>query len=100
MLPTDTVYGIAANAFDARAVERLLAAKGRGRQQPPPVLVAGDGGQEPAGVPRPSLGTPVEARRLGLPVVLAVVLAGGVLSLLVRLLLAEAPPRTATTTSP
>ncbi|MFG6403436.1 L-threonylcarbamoyladenylate synthase [Microbacterium sp. P04] len=41
VLPTDTVYGIAANAFDARAVERLLTAKGRGRQQPPPVLVAG-----------------------------------------------------------
>ena len=41
VLPTDTVYGVAANAFDARAVERLLAAKGRGRQQPPPVLVAG-----------------------------------------------------------
>jgi tRNA threonylcarbamoyl adenosine modification protein (Sua5/YciO/YrdC/YwlC family) len=41
VLPTDTVYGVAANAFDARAVERLLAAKGRGRDQPPPVLVAG-----------------------------------------------------------
>lgn len=41
VVPTDTVYGVAANAFDAAAVERLLAAKGRGRQQPPPVLVAG-----------------------------------------------------------
>ena len=41
VLPTDTVYGVAANAFDADAVARLLAAKGRGRQQPPPVLVAG-----------------------------------------------------------
>ena len=41
VMPTDTVYGVAANAFDASAVERLLAAKGRGRQQPPPVLVAG-----------------------------------------------------------
>ncbi|MFJ6654054.1 L-threonylcarbamoyladenylate synthase [Microbacterium sp. NPDC091313] len=41
VLPTDTVYGIAADAFDARAVAGLLAAKGRGRQQPPPVLVAG-----------------------------------------------------------
>ena len=64
------------------------------------MLVAGDGSQEPAGGRRPTLGTPVEARRLGLPVVLAVVLAGGVLSLLVRLLLAEAPARTPTTTSP
>ncbi|QEW02593.1 L-threonylcarbamoyladenylate synthase [Microbacterium lushaniae] len=41
VLPTDTVYGIAADAFNARAVAGLLAAKGRGRQQPPPVLVAG-----------------------------------------------------------
>lgn len=41
VLPTDTVYGIAANAFDPRAVQALLDAKGRGRQSPPPVLVAG-----------------------------------------------------------
>lgn len=41
VLPTDTVYGIAADAFSASAVTRLLAAKGRGRQSPPPVLVAG-----------------------------------------------------------
>jgi tRNA threonylcarbamoyl adenosine modification protein (Sua5/YciO/YrdC/YwlC family) len=41
VLPTDTVYGIGADAFNAPAVGRLLAAKGRGRQQPPPVLVPG-----------------------------------------------------------
>jgi tRNA threonylcarbamoyl adenosine modification protein (Sua5/YciO/YrdC/YwlC family) len=41
VLPTDTVYGIGADAFNASAVGRLLAAKGRGRQQPPPVLVPG-----------------------------------------------------------
>lgn len=39
VLPTDTVYGVAADAFDAAAVARLLAAKGRGPQMPPPVLV-------------------------------------------------------------
>lgn len=41
VIPTDTVYGIAADAFSPAAVARLLAAKGRGRQSPPPVLVAG-----------------------------------------------------------
>jgi L-threonylcarbamoyladenylate synthase len=40
VLPTDTVYGVGVDAFDADAVARLLAAKGRGRQMPPPVLVA------------------------------------------------------------
>nr|NLD41429.1 threonylcarbamoyl-AMP synthase [Actinomycetales bacterium] len=40
VLPTDTVYGIGADAFSAEAVSRLLAAKGRGRQMPPPVLVS------------------------------------------------------------
>jgi len=39
VLPTDTVYGIGADAFRPAAVGRLLAAKGRGRQMPPPVLV-------------------------------------------------------------
>ncbi len=39
VLPTDTVYGVAADAFDHAAVRRLLRAKGRGRDQPPPVLV-------------------------------------------------------------
>lgn len=41
VIPTDTVYGIGAMANDAAAVARLLAAKGRGRQMPPPVLVGG-----------------------------------------------------------
>ncbi|HUH53504.1 MAG TPA: L-threonylcarbamoyladenylate synthase [Microbacteriaceae bacterium] len=40
VLPTDTVYGVAADAFKADAVAALLEAKGRGRQSPPPVLVA------------------------------------------------------------
>jgi tRNA threonylcarbamoyl adenosine modification protein (Sua5/YciO/YrdC/YwlC family) len=39
VLPTDTVYGVAADAFSPEAVTALLAAKGRGRQMPPPVLV-------------------------------------------------------------
>ena len=41
VMPTDTVYGVAADAFSPLAVARLLAAKGRSRQSPPPVLVAG-----------------------------------------------------------
>lgn len=40
VLPTDTVYGIAADAFDPTAVRRLLRAKGRGRDMPPPVFIA------------------------------------------------------------
>ena len=39
VLPTDTVYGLGADAFDAVAVTSLLAAKGRGRDMPVPVLV-------------------------------------------------------------
>lgn len=39
VLPTDTVYGIGADAFTADAVAALLAAKGRGRDMPVPVLV-------------------------------------------------------------
>jgi tRNA threonylcarbamoyl adenosine modification protein (Sua5/YciO/YrdC/YwlC family) len=39
VLPTDTVYGIGADAFDSAAVAGLLSAKGRGRDMPVPVLV-------------------------------------------------------------
>lgn len=40
VLPTDTVYGIGADAFSPQAVAVLLAAKGRSRAMPPPVLIA------------------------------------------------------------
>jgi L-threonylcarbamoyladenylate synthase len=39
VVPTDTVYGIGADAFDSVAVSALLAAKGRGRDMPVGVLV-------------------------------------------------------------
>ncbi|PNE38934.1 MULTISPECIES: L-threonylcarbamoyladenylate synthase [Streptomyces] len=39
VLPTDTVYGIGADAFSPEAVVDLLEAKGRGRGMPSPVLV-------------------------------------------------------------
>ena len=39
VMPTDTVYGIAADAFSPAAVAKLLEAKGRGRDMPVPVLV-------------------------------------------------------------
>ncbi|TDC55085.1 threonylcarbamoyl-AMP synthase [Actinomadura sp. KC345] len=39
VLPTDTVYGVGADAFTPPAVTALLDAKGRGREMPPPVLV-------------------------------------------------------------
>lgn len=41
VIPTDTVYGVAADAFSPEAVQRLLDAKGRDRTAPPPVLVPG-----------------------------------------------------------
>jgi L-threonylcarbamoyladenylate synthase len=40
VLPTDTVYGIGADAFDHAAVQALLDAKGRGREMPPPGLIS------------------------------------------------------------
>ncbi len=40
VLPTDTVYGIGADALSAAAVQGLLDAKQRGRDLPPPVLIA------------------------------------------------------------
>jgi L-threonylcarbamoyladenylate synthase len=39
VLPTDTVYGVGADAFDSGAVAALLSAKGRGRDMPVGVLV-------------------------------------------------------------
>ncbi|WP_069815273.1 L-threonylcarbamoyladenylate synthase [Streptomyces sp. TP-A0874] len=39
VLPTDTVYGIGADAFSGEAVGDLLEAKGRGRNMPTPVLI-------------------------------------------------------------
>jgi tRNA threonylcarbamoyl adenosine modification protein (Sua5/YciO/YrdC/YwlC family) len=39
VVPTDTVYGVAADAFSPFAVRKLLEAKGRGRDVPVPVLV-------------------------------------------------------------
>jgi tRNA threonylcarbamoyl adenosine modification protein (Sua5/YciO/YrdC/YwlC family) len=39
VMPTDTLYGIGADAFKAWAVTALLDAKGRDRQMPPPVLI-------------------------------------------------------------
>jgi L-threonylcarbamoyladenylate synthase len=43
VLPTDTVYGIGVDAFSAEAVQRLLDAKNRGRDMPPPVLIGEPG---------------------------------------------------------
>jgi len=40
VIPTDTVYGVGADAFSPTAVNLLLAVKGRGRDMPVPVLVS------------------------------------------------------------
>ncbi|MBN2176721.1 MAG: threonylcarbamoyl-AMP synthase [Demequinaceae bacterium] len=39
ILPTDTVYGIGCSVFSPSAVSAILAAKGRDRDAPPPVLI-------------------------------------------------------------
>ena len=39
VFPTDTVYGVGCDAFNAVAVKAMLAAKGRGPEMPPPVLI-------------------------------------------------------------
>jgi L-threonylcarbamoyladenylate synthase len=39
VFPTDTVYGLAADAFSHEGVKKLLDTKGRDRQSPPPVLI-------------------------------------------------------------
>jgi len=59
VLPTDTVYGVGADAFDPAAVRRLLAAKGRGRDMPPPVLVS-----TPTTLDALAVGVPSYARAL------------------------------------
>jgi tRNA threonylcarbamoyl adenosine modification protein (Sua5/YciO/YrdC/YwlC family) len=59
VLPTDTVYGIGADAYDADAVQRLLDAKGRGRDMPPPVLIA-----DPTGLKALTSDVPDEAHTL------------------------------------
>ena len=43
VLPTDTVYGVGCDAFSPPAVAALLAAKGRGRDMPVPVLIGSPG---------------------------------------------------------
>jgi L-threonylcarbamoyladenylate synthase len=59
VMPTDTLYGIAVDPFDEKAVERVFKAKGRSADQPLP-LVAGNEAQIVA-----QLGPlPVEARTL------------------------------------
>ena len=59
VMPTDTVYGLAADAFSPQAVAILLAAKGRGRSMPPPVLIPRIGTMEGLAVDIPD-----DARKL------------------------------------
>jgi L-threonylcarbamoyladenylate synthase len=59
VLPTDTVYGIGADAFNPEAVQRLLDAKVRGRDMPPPVLIG-----EPSLIRALATDIPDEARTL------------------------------------
>ncbi|MCF8548554.1 MAG: threonylcarbamoyl-AMP synthase [Pontimonas sp.] len=58
-MPTDTLYGIACDAFSPDAVSALLAHKGRGRHMPPPVLVA-----TPEDASRLARSVPLEVEKL------------------------------------
>jgi len=59
VIPTDTVYGIAADALQPAAVQGLLDAKHRGRDMPPPLLIA-----EPAMLRALVVDVPVEVDAL------------------------------------
>ena len=59
-VPTETVYGLAANAFDAAAVQRIYEVKGRPEYKPISLLISG---VEDIG--RLSADAPDEARALG-----------------------------------
>ena len=59
VLPTDTAYGVGTDAFNPRGIEKLLAAKGRGRDFPLPVLVG-----SPATVDGLTYAVSTPARRL------------------------------------
>jgi L-threonylcarbamoyladenylate synthase len=57
--PTDTVYGLGANAYHAQAIAKLYEAKGRSRENPIPILIA-----NMQDLTRVSLSPPPMARRL------------------------------------
>ncbi|WP_277065735.1 L-threonylcarbamoyladenylate synthase [Propionibacterium acidifaciens] len=59
VLPTDTVYGVGVDPFSPEAVQGLLDAKCRGRDMPPPVLIA-----EPGMLPALASAVPPGARRM------------------------------------
>lgn len=59
VLPTDTVYGIAANAFDPTAVATLLAVKGRDDAIPLPIMI-----RSPKQLAGLAVGVPAAADRL------------------------------------
>lgn len=59
VMPTETVYGIAADAMSAEAVERLRRVKGRPDTKPLPVMVSGAGDLD-----RLASCVPQEARRV------------------------------------
>lgn len=59
VLPTDTVYGLGTDAFSPEGVAALLAAKGRGRDMPVPVLVG-----SPRTISGLTFGLPSSAHRL------------------------------------
>ena len=61
VLPTDTVYGIGADAFDPDAVQSAARRQGRGREMPPPVLISARPRSTPSATGVPTAPALIEA---------------------------------------
>jgi L-threonylcarbamoyladenylate synthase len=60
--PTDTVYGLAANPFDANPIRRLFDVKGRDLQKAIPILLSGVGDLPRVALQMPSMAQKLAAR--------------------------------------
>ena len=78
VIPTETVYGIAASALDPVAVARLRAAKSRPETKPLPVMISGASNIEAFAAPVPPLALQLARRFWPGPLTLVLKAANGV----------------------